>query len=367
MFDMQKIGKRISDSRKAKNMTQMELADIMGVSFQAVSNWERGNSMPDISKLPTLAQVLNIKLDDLLGDEKTGKLAEKIAEDKDGELISFQEGEVTTEAFTNLAPILKPKQAERIFDQMIKEKEKFSLEQLVQLAPFLDSDVLGKLALEGCEGGSMKTLVALAPFMDGEDLGKVAKKIFDGGDMNTLVALAPFMDEDDLGELALKATQGKNLHVLTALAPFLDEDILGKIVNGSDLEDCSGIESLYPFMKEDDLGKLADRLFETKTLSDMTALFPFLEDDKLNQLAAKSLKRDGIQSIVPIIPFLDGNEIGDAIREQFGGFRKDAGAVINDISNSVQAEVNNVKENLKKADFKVDLNGLKNIFKGRSE
>lgn len=44
MFNMQKIGRKISELRKDKNMTQMELADQMGISFQAVSNWERGVS-----------------------------------------------------------------------------------------------------------------------------------------------------------------------------------------------------------------------------------------------------------------------------------------------------------------------------------
>ena len=60
MFNMQKIGKKISELRKRRNMTQMELADQMGISFQAVSNWERGNSMPDISKLPELAELLSV-------------------------------------------------------------------------------------------------------------------------------------------------------------------------------------------------------------------------------------------------------------------------------------------------------------------
>ncbi len=45
MFDMKKIGGNISRMRKAANLTQMELADRMGVSFQAVSNWERGQTM----------------------------------------------------------------------------------------------------------------------------------------------------------------------------------------------------------------------------------------------------------------------------------------------------------------------------------
>ena len=56
MFDAVEIGRRISRLRKEKDMTQPALADKMGVSFQAVSNWERGASMPDIGKLPELAK-----------------------------------------------------------------------------------------------------------------------------------------------------------------------------------------------------------------------------------------------------------------------------------------------------------------------
>ena len=69
MFDMKKIGKKISVLRKEANMTQMELADRMGISFQAVSNWERGNSMPDISKLPELAEIFGKTVDELLGEK----------------------------------------------------------------------------------------------------------------------------------------------------------------------------------------------------------------------------------------------------------------------------------------------------------
>ncbi len=69
MFNMTNVGIRISELRKAKNMTQMELADKMGISFQAVSNWERGNSMPDISKLPELAQLFGVTVDEILGEK----------------------------------------------------------------------------------------------------------------------------------------------------------------------------------------------------------------------------------------------------------------------------------------------------------
>ncbi|HIS32439.1 MAG TPA: helix-turn-helix transcriptional regulator [Candidatus Limivivens intestinipullorum] len=42
---MKNIGFKISELRKKNNMTQMELADKMNISFQAVSNWERGVSL----------------------------------------------------------------------------------------------------------------------------------------------------------------------------------------------------------------------------------------------------------------------------------------------------------------------------------
>ena len=45
MFNMKQVGKKIVSLRKSRNMTQTELADKMGVSFQAVSNWERGVSL----------------------------------------------------------------------------------------------------------------------------------------------------------------------------------------------------------------------------------------------------------------------------------------------------------------------------------
>ena len=63
------IGSRIAKFRKAKNMTQEDLANLMGVSSQAVSKWENDVSCPDISLLPQLCEVLGITADELL----TGK------------------------------------------------------------------------------------------------------------------------------------------------------------------------------------------------------------------------------------------------------------------------------------------------------
>ncbi|MBE6923134.1 MAG: helix-turn-helix transcriptional regulator [Ruminococcaceae bacterium] len=63
------IGNRIAKFRKAKAMTQEDLANQLGVSSQAVSKWENDASCPDISLLPQLCKVLGVTTDELL----TGK------------------------------------------------------------------------------------------------------------------------------------------------------------------------------------------------------------------------------------------------------------------------------------------------------
>lgn len=60
------IGKKIKDLRQENNLTQEELANDLGVSFQAVSRWENGMSYPDIEILPILANMFDISVDDLL-------------------------------------------------------------------------------------------------------------------------------------------------------------------------------------------------------------------------------------------------------------------------------------------------------------
>ena len=61
------FGKNIAKYRQEKNLTQAGLAELLGVSFQAISKWENGRSMPDTQLLPRLAAVLNVSCDMLFG------------------------------------------------------------------------------------------------------------------------------------------------------------------------------------------------------------------------------------------------------------------------------------------------------------
>ncbi len=66
-MEQQTMGKRIVQLRKEKRYTQEQLAELVGVSAQAVSKWENDVSCPDISILPKLAEVLGVTTDELLG------------------------------------------------------------------------------------------------------------------------------------------------------------------------------------------------------------------------------------------------------------------------------------------------------------
>ena len=68
-MDQMKIGKFIACCRKEKNLTQMQLAEILNISDRAVSKWENGKSLPDSSIMLTLCKELGITVNDLLSGE----------------------------------------------------------------------------------------------------------------------------------------------------------------------------------------------------------------------------------------------------------------------------------------------------------
>ena len=66
---MIRLGENIKKYRQQKDMTQTQLASVFNVSEQAVSRWENGNTYPDISLLPAIADYFGISIDELMGME----------------------------------------------------------------------------------------------------------------------------------------------------------------------------------------------------------------------------------------------------------------------------------------------------------
>ena len=88
------VGKQIQHYRKKKNLSQDDLAEIIFVSRQSISNWERGATYPDIQNLLLLSKVFEVSLDKLVkGDLETMKQIihdqEFIRYQKDGIIFSI--------------------------------------------------------------------------------------------------------------------------------------------------------------------------------------------------------------------------------------------------------------------------------------
>lgn len=66
MINTEKVGTLIAVIRKEKGITQSELGERLGVSFQAVSKWERGEALPDTALLVDLARILETTVDHIL-------------------------------------------------------------------------------------------------------------------------------------------------------------------------------------------------------------------------------------------------------------------------------------------------------------
>ena len=268
MFDQQRIGANIMKARKAKGYTQMTLADALGVSFQAVSNWERGQTCPDIANLSELSRVLNLSIDELLGNRRAAEITREIAEDK--------------------TPELQP-------------------EELQQVAPLLTGEQADKAA--GVSASDFAALAALAPFLSEEFLGEAVITLYERtGSLDGAMSLAPFMAEDDIGELASLIVPQEGVAGLTKLAPFMNEDELGDFVleqfQKGGLKD---INSLLPFLNDNVLCELAEQLLKKGDLKAILPLAPFLDEDILDEVARAILKGKDPSMLSGLAAFLTGD------------------------------------------------------------
>ncbi len=249
MFDMKQIGKKITDLRKANNMTQMELADKLGISFQAVSNWERGNTMPDISKLPELAEIFHISVDELLNEK--APLVEAVLNDTVDEYM--EEGNITEQEIADTLPLLKPEQAEEI----LEKTDVSSFTDLSIFLPYMDEESIGELAMAAVEGGEDVSDFML--HMNSEDVGKVAIRALEKGILLEDAYL--YMESEDVGELAMLALE-KDFPVDGYLM-YMEEEDVGKLAMLA-LEKGFPVDDFLMYMNEEDVTKLALKALKMK-------------------------------------------------------------------------------------------------------
>jgi transcriptional regulator with XRE-family HTH domain len=305
IFDANRIGKKIAAARKAKNMAQNDLADQLSVSYQAVSNWERGQSVPDIDKYADLSQILDLSLDDLLN---TADAAHKVT------IVQDDTAKVDADTLKDFAPVMKPAQVDEKADDV-----DLSPDYLKDIAPFLSDEALFKQLMKHRDAPSfLQQVVAVAPFLADDDLNKIVEKYVlpnFPGNSQLLAKLLPFMDERVANEVlekywadpnfdrkarrkfypfvdsaALQALLVKHPDEVNAIvdaAPFLDDEAIAYYFKtwAADPDMAPSLSKLAPFAPS---GAVADHVRHLiKTGADRNewhAFLPFLDDDDLLSL-----------------------------------------------------------------------------------
>ena len=253
-MNLQQIGRKISALRKERDMTQNELADKAGVSYQAVSSWERGLTMPDISKLPGISQVLGVSIDELLDNEKEVELIKDVLNQNTA--VYAEEKELHMDEVVEVAPVLRPSQVDDLVQHV--EPEGIDLSAIMGIAPFISREALQQLADKVVDVGSVGELCGLAPFLDTAYLDKLAMKIEAVDGIGALTGLAPFISKEMLQQLAQKATFSGNIGELCGIAPFLGTACLDELaMQIEQVEGIGALSGLAPFLSQHVLDELA--------------------------------------------------------------------------------------------------------------
>lgn len=158
------LGKRIAKLRKDKKLSQDNLADMLGVTPQAVSKWENDQTCPDISLLPKLANIFNISIDELLNGEQDNDKKVKIDTHKNIEDMFLKILVLThdkNKVKLNI-PILLIKSAMKLGNGIPKISGNISLDAIdfKEILKLIDNGVVGNLMeIETNEGDIIKIIV----------------------------------------------------------------------------------------------------------------------------------------------------------------------------------------------------------------
>lgn len=284
-MDMKMVGKKILDARREKGLTQMALADEMMVSYQAVSNWERGLTMPDITKLPQLCEILNLNIETLLGKVSTNPLVQKA-------INPLQTLDYVTIKDVEMVGAIIP--AQEVDEALKILKDACSLEEILQIAPFASTKTLDSLVEKALEKVSVnsKEMTSL------------------------LIQLVPFISTEKIDDLVERLGLEDQDETLFMLLPFLSAQSLEALLNRYiDLNRVDFAFNMAPFLSDSQLERLADAYYHNGGTEKLMMIAPFLSTKSLNKYAVTILKEQGFKAYQSLLPFLDTEEVDKMLND----------------------------------------------------
>ena len=294
MFEMQEVGKKITAGRRAKGMTQMALADALGISYQAVSSWENGRTMPDISKLPEISELLGISVDELLGKEAPAVQA-ALANDKEVTL--------SPEDIAEAAPILPDERVEEMVEkQMEPELQDVDFSAIQPLLPFLKRENCDQILRRLYECGDYEHLRAALTFAGKETIDEIfLRMVADGQNAKSILVFASREAQNDGFRLAV---QKENWEMAKSFAPFIDRNVLARAMLEAEKSGNGEMLLLYAFLQKADLAPIAWERYRREGVDGLAKMRVFLSRDTIVEIAKDSVVRHGLASIAPLRAFI---------------------------------------------------------------
>lgn len=240
MIDVVNVGMYISRLRKRSNMTQMQLADLLNISSQAVSKWERGESMPDIGMLPELARIFNISIDALLNANMEKERVHRTTTtstlgfstlidglsggELDKIIMEINQSQIDFEKLVELAFIVPPQDLDYIVSRI--DTERFSIKDLEKLVFYISETTASAIFLKidprevKCDSFSI-----IVPFLTEACLNHIFEQIDTYTNKASICSiLAPHLDSDII---ATYFTERKPEAQDMALASILRPHLIG--------------------------------------------------------------------------------------------------------------------------------------------
>lgn len=366
---MMNIGKTIADLRKANNMTQSEVAELLGVSYQAVSKWERDESLPDITMLPKIADLYHISIDQLLRggfemkkeevieakkiveeasmniqeekEDSFDELEDKSLGDRINEYVNKEITSSFAQAFGSLAPMMKPKKIDKVLkkrkfkvgeipkdtyeylgndlmDQMVEsvdEMDEWTYHEMIEMLPMSSSSTKNKIVDKVCQGHLADyALDEMLPFLNRTQIRTLLENFFETCEyedvLDQLVSMLPFLNHENrsLAVDYLCEHQWEEVD-LEEYLPFLSADQKDQLVDCL-IEDCSDkieLDELFPFMNSSQKRKLVHYATEKMEVEDVVEAAPFLNSDLINEIVDFYIENEKDDDISGLYPFMNSN------------------------------------------------------------
>lgn len=202
MFDMEKIGAYLAAKRRDCGLPQGQFAEKLNVTHQAVSKWERGEAMPEISKIAEIAKVFGVSIDDILV-----QMQDKPQNNENSET---EEQEYT--------------EADKKYFELGYSP---SIGDVYELAPEMSPAVLAKAVQTLIRDNGYFAVSLFLPMLDKKTANEIAERIYWENGINSLQFLGKYLPQDFVDKIILRE-YGRNNHEVLKLLPYTRNE---KIIN----------------------------------------------------------------------------------------------------------------------------------------